>query len=621
MPRRGRARPRARRGAAGRPRRAAAPRRTAPSCAASHSTVSIVAWCSPAGTRMRGRARRRRRPGRLAAPPEPLDREVDRLGAAAGEDDLDAVGAERGGDALARLLEQALGLLAGAVDRRGVADHGERGGERLDRLGAHRGGRGVVEVDRHATLLPVDAAPRHARWSAARGSACTTNYCRSHVRARSPAPTSASGAAPTVAASGSGPSMRPRSTSRCSPTATSTGRSSARRSCAIAHGVWEGISAALVPGARYGLRVDGPAGFDHAFNPVHTLLDPYARGLAPAPDGSWRGVALASLADDGFDWAGTAEAARAARPHRRLRGARARLLEAQPRDPRAPPRHLRRARPRRLAGVPHRPRGHHRRAPPGARVRDRAAPGAAGPPQLLGLQHARVLRAARALRLGGRSGRGRRTPCVASSPAWCGACTRPASRWCSTWSTTTPPRRAARARRTRSAASTTRPTTATTRTAATSTRPAAATRSTSAGRRRSASSWTRCGTSPTSCRSTGSASTSRPRSGATTTAAYTPEHPLLRAMLEDPILSATKLIAEPWDVGPGGWQTGNFPAGFSEWNDRYRDRMRDFWLGDLRRERETGTRRQRHRPLRHPAGRFGEHLLAWSAGRSRASTS
>ncbi len=45
--------------------------------------------------------------------------------------------------------------------------------------------------------------------------------------------------------------------------------------------MWSGTSAALVPGAHYGLRVDGPAGFDHAFNPVHTLLDPYARGLAP----------------------------------------------------------------------------------------------------------------------------------------------------------------------------------------------------------------------------------------------------------------------------------------------------------------------------------------------------
>lgn len=69
---------------------------------------------------------------------------------------------------------------------------------------------------------------------------------------------------------------------------------------------------------------------------------------------------------------------------------------------------------------------------------------------------------------------------------------------------------------------------------------------------------------------------------------FSPEHPLLQAMLNDPIIGQAKLIAEPWDVGWGGWQTGNFPAGFSEWNDRYRDRMRDFWLGDLRRERQTG---------------------------------
>ncbi|MWB98646.1 glycogen debranching protein [Agromyces seonyuensis] len=69
---------------------------------------------------------------------------------------------------------------------------------------------------------------------------------------------------------------------------------------------------------------------------------------------------------------------------------------------------------------------------------------------------------------------------------------------------------------------------------------------------------------------------------------YTPDHPLLVGMLADPILGDAKLIAEPWDIGPDGWQTGNFPHGFSEWNDRYRDRMRDIWLGDLRRERKTG---------------------------------
>ncbi|MFT4230838.1 MAG: glycogen debranching protein GlgX [Microbacterium sp.] len=63
--------------------------------------------------------------------------------------------------------------------------------------------------------------------------------------------------------------------------------------------------------------------------------------------------------------------------------------------------------------------------------------------------------------------------------------------------------------------------------------------------------------------------------------AFTPEHPLLRAIVEDPALAGVKKIAEPWDVGLGGWQTGNFGTGWSEWNDRYRDRVRNFWLSDV----------------------------------------
>lgn len=51
------------------------------------------------------------------------------------------------------------------------------------------------------------------------------------------------------------------------------------------------------------------------------------------------------------------------------------------------------------------------------------------------------------------------------------------------------------------------------------------------------------------------------------------------AVYQDPVLSGVKLIAEPWDVGPGGYQLGHFPEGWSEWNDRYRDSMRAFWLG------------------------------------------
>jgi glycogen operon protein len=49
---------------------------------------------------------------------------------------------------------------------------------------------------------------------------------------------------------------------------------------------------------------------------------------------------------------------------------------------------------------------------------------------------------------------------------------------------------------------------------------------------------------------------------------------------QDPVLSQVKLIAEPWDVGEGGYQVGNFPPGWNEWNDRYRDTIRAYWKGD-----------------------------------------
>ncbi|PYO93592.1 MAG: glycogen debranching enzyme GlgX [Gemmatimonadetes bacterium] len=49
---------------------------------------------------------------------------------------------------------------------------------------------------------------------------------------------------------------------------------------------------------------------------------------------------------------------------------------------------------------------------------------------------------------------------------------------------------------------------------------------------------------------------------------------------QDPVLSQVKLIAEPWDVGPGGYQVGKFPVGWAEWNGKYRDTMRRFWKGD-----------------------------------------
>jgi isoamylase len=64
----------------------------------------------------------------------------------------------------------------------------------------------------------------------------------------------------------------------------------------------------------------------------------------------------------------------------------------------------------------------------------------------------------------------------------------------------------------------------------------------------------------------------------------------LRAVGQDPVLGAVKLITEPWDCGPGGYQVGGFPPGWAEWNDRYRDTMRSFWKGDAGKLPDFATR-------------------------------
>ncbi|MBA4262101.1 MAG: glycogen debranching enzyme GlgX [Comamonadaceae bacterium] len=61
--------------------------------------------------------------------------------------------------------------------------------------------------------------------------------------------------------------------------------------------------------------------------------------------------------------------------------------------------------------------------------------------------------------------------------------------------------------------------------------------------------------------------------------AFNPRAALLSAMAQDPVLRDVRLIAEPWDVGPGGYQGGGFPPGWLEWNDAFRDGVRAFWLG------------------------------------------
>jgi glycogen debranching enzyme GlgX len=354
------------------------------------------------------------------------------------------------------------------------------------------------------------------------------------------------------------------------------------------HGVWEGTSAALVPGARYGLRVDGPAGFDHAFNPVHTLLDPYARGLAPVPDGSWRGVALESLTEGGFDWDG-AEKPRVPLDHTVVYEAHVRgfskLNTAIPEPLRGT-----------YAGLAH-----------DASLEYLTGLGVTTLellPVHAFVSEQRLLRQGR-LNYWGYNTLGFFAPHAPYASAAAQA-------------------EGARAVRREFAGMVRRLHEAGLEVVL----DVVYNHTAEEGRQGPTYSFRGIDNASyyrhdahgryvdtTGCGNTLDFGHDAPQRlvldsmryfaeelqvdgfrldlaatlGRDEHGGYTPEHPLLRAMLEDPVISTTKLIAEPWDVGPGGWQTGNFPAGFSEWNDRYRDRMRDFWLGDLRRERETST--------------------------------
>ncbi|WP_448810275.1 glycogen debranching protein GlgX [Agromyces bauzanensis] len=354
------------------------------------------------------------------------------------------------------------------------------------------------------------------------------------------------------------------------------------------HGAWHGASAALVPGARYGLRVDGPPGLEHAFNPAHTLLDPYARGLAPAADGSWRGVALESLAEGGFDWAGAGKP-RVPLDHTVVYEAHVRgFSRVNP----AIPEPLRGT----YAGLAHDASLEYLTGigvttvellPVHAFVSEERlvrqgrlnywgyntlgffaahAPYASAAAQAEGARAVRREFAGMVRRLheaglevildvvyNHTAEEGREGPTYSFRGIDNASYYRHDAhgRYVDTTgcgNTLDFGHEAAR------------------RVVLDSLRYFADELQVDGFRLDLA------------------ATLGRDDHGG-----YTPEHPLLQAMLEDPVIGATKLIAEPWDVGPGGWQTGNFPPGFSEWNDRYRDRMRDFWLGDLRRERDTGT--------------------------------
>src|SRR5579871_2707149 len=71
---------------------------------------------------------------------------------------------------------------------------------------------------------------------------------------------------------------------------------------------------------------------------------------------------------------------------------------------------------------------------------------------------------------------------------------------------------------------------------------------------------------------------------------FDPKAPFLEALAADPVLAKARLIAEPWDIGPGGYQLGRFGSNFAEWNDRFRDGARRFWRGDAGARGELATR-------------------------------
>jgi isoamylase len=85
--------------------------------------------------------------------------------------------------------------------------------------------------------------------------------------------------------------------------------------------------------------------------------------------------------------------------------------------------------------------------------------------------------------------------------------------------------------------------------------------------------------------------------------AYDRNGAFLSAVRQDPVISQVKLIAEPWDVAEGGYQLGNFPPGWAEWNDKYRDAVRSYWKGEGRVIGELASRLSGSSDIFQPAGR------------------
>ena len=428
--------------------------------------------------------------------------------------------------------------------------------------------------------------------------------------------------------------------------------SSASRSTERTDHVWHGYVPGVGPGQRYGYRVHGPydPAAGHRCNPAKLLLDPYARAMdgelalddavfgygarhdhdLPDHRDSAPYVPRSVVVDDGVRLGRRPPAAHAVARDGHLRAARQGLHRAPPRRAGAPARHLRRARPPGRHRAPAAPGRHGGRAAAGAPVRQRAAPAAARADATTGAT-TRSASSPRTPRTPRAATRGEQVARVQGDGA--GAARRrhrgdPRRRL-----QPHRPRATRTGRRWRSAGSTTAATTGWTRTTA-----------------RRYCDVTGCGNTLDLRHAARAAAGHRlpallgaPRCTSTASASTWPRRWPGRRTTFDPRVAflagdrsrtrccrGVKLIAEPWDVGPGGYQVGRFPPPWAEWNDRYRDTVRDVLarrtaaaLRDLayrlsgssdlyarRRPAPVGLGQLRHRPRRLHAARPGRPTSA-----------
>ncbi len=546
----------------------------------------------------------------LPRPPQALEREVGRLCAARGEDDLDRLAVEHVREPLARLLEQAARLLTRPVDRRRVAEDAGGFDPRVSRLLAQGRGRGVIEVAHPSTLSPR------------RGRVAVTDSSRGLVTVDPMALTDPAPVAPSTA------ELLSPDLDRLGVTlhdGVGTIRVWSAHADAVelvvfdptdldwitdtvplrlvGGGVWEGTTPLLRPGVRYAVRVSGPPGPGNVFNRRTLLLEPYSRGLQSAGFEDWRSVVV----DGAFDWGGVAKPAI---PLDRTVVYEGHVKGLTKRHPSVPP-----ALHGTYAGLAHPAMIDHFVAlgvtsiellPVHAFASEPRLPPARAR-ELLGLQHDQLLHTARAyateaarregpeavlrefkgmVRLLHEAGLEVILDVVYNHTSEEGI---------------GGPRTSLRGLDNRAYY-----------------------------RQQDDGTYidvTGCGNSldtatPAAARLVldslrywandvqidGFRFDLAATLGRDGQHAFTPEHPLLRAIQDDPALAGVKKIAEPWDVGMGGWQTGNFGAGWLEWNDRYRDRVRNFWLSDIDYGRTRLRAPRRHRRLRQPARGLGEHL-------------